>query len=91
MADASGADDLLARLEALREAGAAERDPVSFAYLEALSRRAAVQPASIRAPLRQKLAALADELSRPSAPAIDASPLMKMPIPHMLWPSWVLL
>lgn len=72
MAETSRADNMLARVEALREAGAAERDPVRFAYLEALSRRVAVQPASIQTTLRQKLAALADELSRPSAPAINA-------------------
>lgn len=72
MAETSGADDLLARVEALRQAGAAELDPVRFAYLEALSRRVTVQPASIQAPLRQKLVALADELSRPGAPATNA-------------------
>ena len=81
MADTPGADDLIARLDALRDAGAAERDPVRFAYLEALSHRAAAQPASVQALLQPKLAALADELTRPAPPASiqptpdDSSPL----------------
>ncbi len=63
MADTAGADDLVARLDALRASGAAEREPVGFAYLDALTRRAATQPSAIRQPLLAKLAALADELT----------------------------
>lgn len=74
MAEATGdAADLPARLDALRASGAAERDPVHFAYLEALSRRAATQPDPIRQPLLVKLSALADALlARPAtAPQAD--------------------
>lgn len=74
--------DLQRRLDALRASGAAERDPVRFAYLDALARRAATQPASIRQVLAGKFDASADELlSRPaptptaSAPSVSASPL----------------
>ena len=63
MADTPGADNLAARLDALRQAGAAERDPVRLAYIEALSRRAAAQPAAIRQPLQARLAARLDELT----------------------------
>ena len=75
MADSPGAADALARLEALRQAGAADRDPVRFAYLAALTRRAAGQAASIRATLQPKLVALANELATQPAPAsIEAAP-----------------
>lgn len=85
MAETSGADDLLARVEALREAGAAACDPVRFAYLEALSRRVAVQPAIIQTPLRQKLATLADELSRSGAPTLsEAQPDSPSPLAALL-------
>lgn len=74
--------ELQRRLDALRASGAAERDPVRFAYLDALARRAATQPASIRQVLAGKFGASADELqSRPaptptaSAPGDSASPL----------------
>lgn len=63
MADKPGTDDLATRLDALRQAGAAERDPVRLAYIEALSRRAAAQPAAIRQPLQARLAVLIDELT----------------------------
>ena len=75
-------DDLAARLEALRETGAAERDPVRFAHLDALHRRASAQPAIIRQTLLGKLKSLLDELAdrpatrpAPAAPATAASPL----------------
>lgn len=42
-------------LEALRTNGAAERHLVRFAYLEALTRRAAAQPESVRALLEAKI------------------------------------
>lgn len=74
--------ELQRRLDALRASGAAERDPVRFAYLDALARRAATQPAGIRQVLAGKFGAGADELlSRPaptptaSAPSDRASPL----------------
>src|SRR5574343_1384770 len=63
MADKPGTDDLAASLDALRQAGAAERDPVRLAYIEALSRRATAQPAAIRQPLQARLAAQIDELT----------------------------
>lgn len=50
-----------ARLAALRAAGAARHEPLRFAYLEALARRAALQPAAVRCLLDGKFAAaLAD-------------------------------
>ena len=74
--------DIQAQLDALRASGAADRDPVRFAYLEALTRRAATQPATIRQSLKAKISAAADELaSRPAptpteiAPTSSASPL----------------
>jgi len=72
MADTSGADDLGARLDALRASGAAERDPVRLAHLEALARRAATQPVAIRQPLCARLDALAAELA--DSLAGEASP-----------------
>lgn len=63
MAETPGADDLGARLDALRASGAAERAPVRMAHLEALARRAATQPAAIRQPLCARLDALAAELA----------------------------
>lgn len=72
MADTPGADDLGARLDALRASGAAERDPVRLAHLEALARRAAAQPAAIRQPLCARLDALAAELA--DSLAGEASP-----------------
>lgn len=81
MAEATGdAADLPARLDALRASGAAERDPVHFAYLEALSRRAATQPDPIRQPLLVKLSALADAL--PARPA--TAPQADTPAPSLL-------
>ncbi|KAB2910281.1 MAG: DUF2894 domain-containing protein [Dechloromonas sp.] len=69
----------------LRASGAAERDPVRFAYLDALARRAAKQPASIRQALAARIGAAADELaSRPApspaaiAPSDTASPLAEL-------------
>ena len=81
MAETTGdTADLPARLDALRASGAADCDPVRFAYFEALSRRAAIQAEPIRQLLLAKLNALADELAtRPAAtPKADtpaASPL----------------
>ncbi|MBU1363287.1 MAG: DUF2894 domain-containing protein [Gammaproteobacteria bacterium] len=74
--------DIQAQLDALRASGAAACDPVRFAYLEALSRRAATQPESIRQSLNARISAAASELaSRPApapaeiAPSSAASPL----------------
>lgn len=82
MAETAEMGDLQARLDALRASGAAERDPVRFAYLDALARRAARQPEAIRQSLNAKISAAASELAgRPllvpteSAPASTASPL----------------
>lgn len=75
MAEATGTPaDLQARLDALRASGAAELDPVQFAYLDALARRAATQPEPIRQPLLVKLNALADQLA-----AHPAVPLAEIP------------
>lgn len=61
-------------LETLRASGAAEHDPVRVAYLEALARRTAAQPAAIRQRLNAKLEATASELAaRPTAPPTEAS------------------
>jgi hypothetical protein len=82
MAETGDMGDVQAQLDALRASGAADRDPVRFAYLEALSRRAATQPDAIRLSLDGKIRAAADELaSRPApapteiAPTSAASPL----------------
>ncbi len=60
--------DIQAQLAALRTSGAADRDPVRFAYLEALSRRAAAQPATLRDGLNAKISAAANELASRPAP-----------------------
>jgi len=77
--------DIRAQLDALRTSGAAERDPVRFAYLEALARRAATQPAAISQSLNAKISNAASELaSRPAptpvqiAPTRTASPLAEL-------------
>lgn len=60
-------DDRQAQLDALRASGAAERDPIRFAYLDALARRAATQAAPIRQLLDAKIRAVANEIaSRPA-------------------------
>ncbi|UCV17514.1 DUF2894 domain-containing protein [Ferribacterium limneticum] len=70
--------DLQAQLDALRASGAADRDPIRFTYLEALSRRAATQPEAIRQSLNAKISAAANELaSRPApipAEIVETSP-----------------
>lgn len=85
MAETGGMGSIQAQLDALRASGAAERDPVRFAYLEALSRRAATQPEAIRQSLNTKISAAASELaSRPEptpteiAPTSTASPLAEL-------------
>ena len=72
------------RLQALRASGAERADPVRFAYLEALARRAARQPDAVRQPLiacivreatvlaeRQPAAAPPDTGSPPPSPLAD--------------------
>jgi hypothetical protein len=66
-------------LDALRSSGAAANDPVRFAYLEALARRAAGQPEAIRKSLCLKLSAAADDLAtrpaaRPAKPPTETAP-----------------
>jgi hypothetical protein len=82
---ADSAIDLPAGLAALRASGVAERDPVRFAYLVALTRRAATQPAAIRQWLDARISAAVAELAaRPAAPASEptagdaASPLAEL-------------
>jgi len=77
--------DLPAGLAALRASGAAERDPVRFAYLVALTRRAATQPAAIRQWLDTRIdAAVAELAARPVPPVPEpaateaASPLAEL-------------
>ena len=58
-------------LDALRASGAAEHNPVRFAYLEALARRAAGQPEAVRQALLARISDAAEELtSRPSGPPL---------------------
>lgn len=55
----------LARIDALRQAGAWRLDPARFRYLEALSRRMSTQPEPVRRLLQDKLdAALGDYAAR---------------------------
>jgi len=66
--------DFLARIVTLRASGAAERDPVRFAYLDALARRAVSQPEAIQQSLAPRFTAIADELAgRQQAPVASAS------------------
>ena len=58
-------------VEALRTNGAAERHPVRFAYLDALTRRAAKQPESVLALLETKIQEAIRELT--SLPADSAA------------------
>ena len=85
MADIGDVGDFQAQLDALRTSGAADRDPVRFAYLEALIRRAAGQPEAIRQVLSGKISAAAEELAgcQPAvtsgvAVADTASPLTEL-------------
>lgn len=75
MAEATGTPlDLQTRLDGLRASGAAEQDPVRFAYIDALASRAATQPEPIRQPLLIKLNALADQLAAlPAVPLTEIS------------------
>ena len=68
MADAPDSEAIATQLAALRASGAPERDPVRFAYLDALARRAGSQTEPIRLTLNAKISAIADELAANSAP-----------------------
>ena len=61
------------RLQALRERGAGRGNPVRFAYLEALARRAAQQPAAVRQPLIARIVREAEALAerQPAAASPD--------------------
>lgn len=75
MADSRDMGDIQAQLDALRTSGAADRDPIRFAYLEALSRRAATQPETIRQSLNTKISSAASELaSCPALPPTEMAP-----------------
>ena len=85
MAETGDMGDIPAQIDALRASGAADRDPVRFAYLEALVRRAAAQPEAIRQSLNAKISAAASELASRPAPApseinetSSASPLAEL-------------
>jgi len=69
MAETADLASTQAQLAALRAGGIADRDPVRFAYLEALARRAAGQPAAIRQLLNAKVGTAADELASRPPPA----------------------
>lgn len=82
MADTPGpAADPQARLAALRTSGADRRDPVRFAYLDALNRRAAAQPEAVRLALLGKLNAAADELAAGPAPFAGTAAACAAPSP----------
>ncbi len=78
-------EDLQTALGALRASGAAERDPVRFAFIEVLARRAAVQPEAVRAVLSERIDDAVRKLGAcPSEPATvisdegASSPLAKL-------------
>ena len=53
MAETGDKGDLQAQLDALRASGAADRDPVRFAYIEALARRRRPPPHSQKPSVRR--------------------------------------
>lgn len=57
------AENATAALDALRECGAEQLDPVRYAYLNALARRAAEQPELLRERLNAKITAQAEQLA----------------------------
>jgi len=70
-----------ARLDALQASGADHHDPVRFAYLVALTRRAATATEPVRQLLMAKTAALADELAARPTPFPEAHPESAAPSP----------
>ena len=77
----ANAADWQARLDTLQASGADHHDPVRFAYLVALTRRAAMAAEPVRQLLMAKTAALADELAAQPRPARAASPESAAPSP----------
>lgn len=64
MADTTGsAGEPQSPLDALRASGADRRDPVRFAYIESLERRAATQPEAVRQALLIRINEVADKLA----------------------------
>ncbi len=86
MAEIGDDGSFQARIDALRAEGAAERDPVRFAYLEALIRRATGQPEAIRRMLAAKISAAASELAgtQPAAPSVAAELDTTSPLTELL-------
>ena len=86
MAELGDEVDFQGQLDALRTSGAADRDPVRFAYLEALIRRVAGQPEAIRRVLDAKISALACDLagSGPVAPPWIGDPSTASPLSELL-------
>lgn len=75
------------RLQALRERGAGRGNPVRFAYLEALARRAAQQPDAVRQPLIARIVREAEALAerQPAATSPDTgSPPPASPLADLL-------
>ena len=70
----ANAADWQARLDTLQASGAEQCDPVRFAYLVALTRRAATAAEPVRQLLMATTAALADELAAHPTPPCAASP-----------------
>jgi hypothetical protein len=73
--------DWQARLDTLQASGAERHDPVRFAYLVALTRRAATAAEPVRQLLMAKTATLADELAAHPTPPCAASPESTAPSP----------
>lgn len=72
MADTTGsASDPQSRLDALRASGADRRDPVRFAYIESLERRAAKQPEAVRQALLARINTAADQLAALPGPSVE--------------------
>lgn len=77
--------DIQAQLDALRGSGAAARDPVRFAYLDALARRAAAQPEPIRQALNARISAATNELAtRQVAARSEIVPTSPSPLADLL-------
>jgi hypothetical protein len=73
--------DWQARLDTLQASGAEQCDPVRFAYLVALTRRAATAAEPVRQLLMAKTARLADELAAHPTPPCATSPVTAAPSP----------
>lgn len=78
--------DLPAQLDALRDSGAAERDPIRFAYIEALARRAAGQPETVRQALNTRIGIAVGELAArpPGVPTEIAKESTASPLAELL-------